>query len=211
MNPMSLARPVQIAIEGCVGVGKTTVAQGLAKSRQSRLVIEDFSSVPFLMEFYADPKGAATETEFAFLLQHYHQLRLAGREHSEFISDFAIDKDLIFAGLNIDDEAERSVFIDLYKLLSARVPKVAVTIFMSASDELILERIKGRGRTFELGLAPSYYERLNAAYKEFFARHDGAVIPVSANEMDFCADPTLFEWLSARVDEVLAMESIYAL
>src|SRR5262249_26307919 len=139
-----------IAIEGCVGAGKTTIARGLAGVRRSKLLIENFSAVPFLEEFYRDPAGCAIETEFAFLLQHYHQLRLAAREEGEFVSDFTFAKDLIFADMNIIDAAERTAFGDLHELLSQRLPAIALTVFVSASDELILSRIEDRGRSFEL-------------------------------------------------------------
>lgn len=205
MTRKLISPPLQIAVEGCVGAGKTTIARGLATLRGSRLLLKDFSAVPFLAEFYSDPQGCATETEFSFLLQHYHQLRVAARDLSEFVSDFAIDKDLVFATMNIEDETERRVFVDLYGLLETRVPEVAVTIFVTASDELVLQRIRERGREFELGIDPAYYRRLNRVYKEFFADRGGRVISVSADEMDFCKDPTLFRWLSSRVDESLAM------
>jgi len=192
-----------IAIEGCVGAGKTTIAYGLAGFRKSRVLLEDFSSVPFLEKFYADPVGFALETEFCFLLQHYHQLHVAARDADEVVADFALEKDIIFADLNMADAAERQVFGDLFQLLSSRVPKPHVTVFLSASDELILQRIQARGREFELAAPPDYYRRLNAAYECFFTRHPGPVIRVSADEMDFCSDPELYGWLAGEVEIAL--------
>src|SRR5437016_3656245 len=194
-----------IAIEGCTGAGKTTIARGLAGVRHSKLLIEDFSAVPFLEEFYRDPVGCALETEFAFLLQHYHQLRLAAREAGEFVSDFTFVKDLIFADMNIDDAAERAAFSNLHQLLSQRLPATRLTVFVSASDELILSRIEERGRSFELEADPSYYQRLNRGFEDFFASYAGAVFRLSADEMDFCRDPELFRWLSAEVDARLEL------
>lgn len=189
-----------IAIEGCVGAGKTTVAAGLGRFRGARLLLEDFSAVPFLEEFYADPSGCALETEFSFLLQHYHQLRIAARESGEIVADFAIDKDLIFAQLNMPDLAERSAFEELHRLLSARVLMPTITVFLSSSDELILQRIKARGRPFELAAPQEYYRGLNAGYEAFFAGQAARVIHVSADEMDFCANPDLYTWLSTEID-----------
>src|SRR5688500_82930 len=94
-----------IALEGCVGSGKTTVATGLAHRRGSELLLEDYEAHPFLRAFYADPVGAAIETEFTFLLLHYHQLRTRTqtvKEH-EVVSDFHLGKDVLYADLNIDD------------------------------------------------------------------------------------------------------------
>lgn len=197
-----------IAIEGCVGVGKTTIAQGLAKFRQSTLLLEDFSAVPFLNAFYEDPVGCALETEFSFLLQHYHQLRTIDRTSGEIVADFALDKDLIFADLNMTDDTERRVFVDLYDALSKKVPKQDLTIFVRSSDELVLNRIQARGRPFELAIEPAYYRRLNAAYEVFFSHHRGAIIRISADEMNFCSEPQLFPWLSSEVDRLRNTESV---
>lgn len=192
-----------IAIEGCVGAGKTTIARGLAEFRRSKLLLEDFSAVPFLEEFYRDPVGCAVETEFSFLLQHYHQLRLATRKAGEIITDFTFAKDLVFADLNIINEAERTAFADLHHLLRRRLPDVVLTVFISASDELILSRIKNRGRPFELEAEPAYYQRLNNAYEDFVSKYSGTLIRLSADHMDFCRQPELFQWLSAEVDKQL--------
>jgi deoxyguanosine kinase len=192
-----------IAIEGCVGAGKTTIARGLAELRGSKLLLEDFSAVPFLEEFYRDPVGCAVETEFSFLLQHYHQMRLAARENGEFVSDFTFVKDLIFADMNIADPAERAAFGDLHRLLHERLPNVALTVFISATDELILSRIKGRGRRLELEAEPAYYRSLNSAFEGFFSKYSGALIRLFADQMDFCHEPELFQWLSAEINEQL--------
>lgn len=189
-----------IAIEGCVGAGKTTIAHGLADFRKSRVLLEDFASVPFLKKFYADPVAFALETEFSFLLHHYHQLRVSAQDADEVVADFALEKDIVFADLNIADAAEREVFGDLFQLLAARVPKPHVTIFLSASDDLILRRIQGRAREIELAAPPDYYRRLNSAYESFFAHHAGPVIRVAVDEMDFCSDPNLYAWLAGEVD-----------
>ena len=192
--------PTIIAVEGCVGAGKTTLAQGLAAVRATQLLLEDFSAVPVLEEFHRDPVGCALETEFAFLLQHYHQLRLASRRGGEVIADFTFAKDQLFAELNMTEDRERSIFLDLFRLLQTRLPTVALTIFISASDELILHRIRQRGRSFELATDPSYYQRLNAGYESFFAGYPGATLRVRADDADFLANPTLFRELSSQID-----------
>jgi deoxyadenosine/deoxycytidine kinase len=202
----SKQQPTIIAIEGCVGAGKTTLAEGLAALRGTRLLLEDFSAVPFLEEFYRDPIGCALETEFAFMLQHYHQLRLAGRLGGEIIADFTFVKDVLFAQLNMTDEDERSLFLKLFHLLEARLPSVALTVFISASDELILHRIRERGRSIELATDPAYYRRLNGGYEAFFAEYPGGTLQIRADEYDFLADPKLFAWLSNEIDQRLAAQ-----
>src|ERR1035437_4700187 len=94
-----------IAIEGCVGAGKSTVVKGLAAFRSSKLLLEDFESNPFLRAFYEDPVGNAVETEFAFLFLHFHQLKgqVEAASRSEVIADFHLGKDLLYADLNLKD------------------------------------------------------------------------------------------------------------
>jgi deoxyguanosine kinase len=195
--------PTIIAIEGCVGAGKTTLAKGLGAIRGTRLLLEDFSAVPFLEEFYRDPVGCALETEFAFLLQHYHQLRLASRSAGEIVADFTFAKDVLFAELNMTNEEERTLFMKLFELLEARLPSVALTVFISASDDLILHRIHQRGRSIELATDPAYYRRLNSGYEGFFAEYPGEILQIRADEFDFLADPKLFGWLSSEIDSRL--------
>jgi deoxyadenosine/deoxycytidine kinase len=203
---MTATQPLLIAIEGCVGVGKTTIARGLAGLRGSQLLLEDFSAVPFLEQFHANPEQCALETEFSFLLQHYHQLHLAGQLSGEVIADFALHKDLIFADLNMAGKAEREMFVDLYQLLTNRIPKTALTIFISASPELVLARIQSRGRAFELAAPPDYYRQINASYENFFTTYTGPLIRLSADEQDFCREPELFYQLSADIDAILTSE-----
>jgi deoxyguanosine kinase len=192
-----------IAIEGCVGAGKTTLAEGLAAIRGTRLLLEDFSSVPFLEEFHRDPVGCALETEFAFLLQHYHQLRMAARHGGELIADFTFEKDLLFAELNMTNSEEKSIFVNLFRLLKSRLSAVRLTVLLTASDDLILRRIRDRARSFELATDPAYYRRLNSAYEAFFADYPGEILQIRADEYDFLADPKLFGWLSQEIDRRL--------
>jgi deoxyadenosine/deoxycytidine kinase len=126
-----------LSFEGCVGAGKTTLAEGIAAFRGTKLLLEDFSAVPFLEEFHRDPVGCALETEFAFLLQHYHQLRLAARRGGERITDFTFTKDPMFAAMNMGDDRARSIFMDLFHVLENRLPTVSLVVFISASDDLI--------------------------------------------------------------------------
>jgi deoxyguanosine kinase len=190
-----------IAFEGCVGAGKTTLAEGVAAVRATQLLLEDFSAVPFLEEFHRDPIGSAIETEFAFLLQHYHQLRLATRQSGELITDFAFAKDLVYAEMNMASDRERSIFKDLFHVLEKRLPPVSLMVFISASDDLVLHRIRDRARRFELAIEPDYYRNLNTAYESFFTDYPGAMLRISADDLDFLADPKLFGWLSNEIDQ----------
>jgi deoxyadenosine/deoxycytidine kinase len=194
-----------IAIEGCLGVGKTTVAKGLAACRKSALLLEDFESHPFLRTFYKDPVGTATETEFAFLLLHFHQLKQYADATStaEIVSDFHLGKDLIYADLNLTDPRVRKIFGDLYGICSEKTPSPDLLVLLSSRDDFLIDRIRARDRDFEQEIDSSYYVAVNSAYVEFYSRYPGKKILVSMDDWDFIAAPELYERLSEMVDREL--------
>lgn len=191
-----------ISVEGCVGVGKTTVAKGLADRRRSNLLLEDFESNPFLRAFYEDPIGNAIETEFSFLLLHFHQLKSIanGAQASDVVADFHLGKDLLYAKLNLKDPRTGTLFRELYEALAESIPRVALMVYLSASTDLIVKRIRARKRDFELEINPEYYGQVNAAYEEYFAAYSGKKLRISMNEWNFVSEPHLFERLASLVD-----------
>jgi deoxyguanosine kinase len=196
-----------IAIEGCLGVGKSTVAKGLAAFRGSGILLEDFESNPFLRAFYQDPVGTAMETEFAFLLLHFHQLKTNSQSigKSEIVSDFHLGKDLIYADLNLPDPRARKTFGDLYALCLEKAPVPDLLVLLSSTDDLLIKRIKERDRDFEQQVDADYYASINAAYAEFFSRYEGRKISISMNDWDFVNAPELYSTLSKLVDRELAV------
>jgi deoxyguanosine kinase len=194
-----------IVIEGCVGAGKSTVAKGLAAYRSSKLLLENFESNPFLRAFYEDSVENALETEFGFLLLHFHQLKsqLDAASKSEIITDFHLGKDLIYADLNLQDVRANRLFRELYELCLEKTPHPALMVFLSATTDLLVERIWARKRDFELEVDPVYYAAVNAAYEEFFKGYSGKKLRVPMNEWDFVKDPALFSRLASLVNEEL--------
>lgn len=194
-----------IAVEGCFGVGKTTVARGLAAYRDRQLLLENFEANPFLPSFYENPTENALETEFAFLLLHFHQLKshISGAQNSEIISDFHLGKDLVYAELNLPDGHTMRLFRELYELCAKRVPTPRLIIYLSATTELLVKRIRSRNRDIEGGVDPLYCQKLNEAYEEFFARYSGKKLRVDMNEWNFAEDRSLFQRLSSLVDREL--------
>ena len=194
-----------IAIEGCFGVGKTTVATALAAHRNKHVILENFEANPFLSAFYQDPIQSAFETEFAFLLLHYHQLKphMETARTSEVIADFHLGKDLIYADLNLRHNQEKRLFRDLYDLCTERTPNPGFMILLSASTDLLVERIRSRNRNIEAAVNPLYCDKLNAAYDHFFAAYNGAKLRVDMNDWDFVKDPSLILRLSLLIDREL--------
>jgi deoxyguanosine kinase len=198
---------VLIAIEGCLGVGKSTVAKGLADFRESEVLLEDFESNPFLRAFYLDPAGTALETEFAFLLLHFHQLKKYAQTMSkgETVSDFHLGKDLIYADLNLPDPRSRKTFGDLYALCLEKAPVPDLLVLLSSTDDLLIKRIRERDRDFEQQVDADYYGSINAAYEQYFSRYEGRRISISMNDWDFVKAPELYSTLSNLVDRELAL------
>jgi deoxyguanosine kinase len=194
-----------IAIEGCVGAGKTTVAKGLAACRRSKLLLEDFDSNPFLRAFYENPVENAVETEFAFLLLHFHQLKgqADASSTSEIIADFHLGKDLLYADLNLKDTRARRVFRDLYELCAEKIPRPTLMIFLSATTDLLVERIRTRKRGFELEIDSGYYGSVNAAYEQYFTQYSWKKLRISMDEWDFVNNPSLYKRLASMVDQEL--------
>lgn len=193
-----------ISIDGCVGIGKTTVARGLASFRGSSVLLESFELNPFLREFYENPAGTAIETEFSFLLLHFHQLKsvAATVATSEVVADFHLGKDLLYADLNLRNVHARRVFQDLYAFCRPAVPKPDILVFLSGPTPLIVERIRSRQRDFELKIAPEYYGVINAAYERSYLAYSGNKLRLDMNEWDFISDKNLY----AALDELINRE-----
>lgn len=202
------ARFMLIAIEGCLGSGKSTVAVGLSALRGSAPLLEDFESNPFLRAFYADPTSNATETEFAFLLLHFHQLKnhFETVSRSEVVADFHLGKDLIYADLNLQDSRAKRMFDEMYDFFLEKTPRPSLMIFLSTPTDLLLKRIRARRRDFELEADPEYYAAVNSAYELFFEQYTGNKLRIPMDEWDFVQDATLFGRLSLLVDRSLEIK-----
>jgi len=195
-----------IAVEGCIGVGKTTWARALASARQGCLILEEFDKNPFLTAFYADPAGNVIETELQFLLTHYHQLKQfpkRANETAEMFTDFTFFKDAIFAESNLIDPADKGMFDTLYSFLSAKLRAPDLVIYLRGSDRLILDRIRQRGRSTEMQADSAYFVRLNHAYERFFSRFNGPVSMIDADLFDCIKQPESVNGVSKVIDAAL--------
>jgi len=210
MSEVTLAAK-HIAIEGPIGVGKTSLVELLASRFEGVKILEDVAN-PFLEPFYRGKEGAAFQVQLFFLLsRHQQHLELAQRELFTrlVVSDYTMSKDRIFARMNLDDEEFR-LYDRLYHLLTARLPKPDLVIYLEASVEKCMQRIRMRGREFERGIDPDYLRRLKDAYNAYFYRYtDTPLLVVNTDEIDFVNKTEDFENLVAQIARTRQGTQVY--
>ncbi|HVS32277.1 MAG TPA: deoxynucleoside kinase [Thermoanaerobaculia bacterium] len=199
---MSAALPFRhIAIEGPIGVGKTSLTGLLARQFRGTKILEDAEN-PFLDDFYKDKRGAAFRTELFFLLSRYDQQKgLAQRDlFTELvIADYSFPKSKIFAYLTLED-SELMIYNRLYDLLLETVPKPDLVIYLQASLDTLMRRIKKRGRNYERAISSSYLQEVSEAYSHYFYRYDETpLLVVNTTEIDFVHTPEHFEQLVEQI------------
>ena len=179
--------PAYIAIEGPIGVGKTTLAHLLAQSFNYEILLEDSEQNPFLKDFYKNPERSALATQLFFLFQRVQKiqnLRQADIFSPVRISDFLIEKDPLFAKITLTiDELE--LYEKVYSQLTIDAPKPDLVIYLQASTDVLLSRIEQRGNRTEKAISKTYLQSLNEVYSEFFLYYDDApLLIVNASEID---------------------------
>jgi len=179
--------PPYIAVEGPIGVGKTTLAKRLAASFNYSTVLEGEQENPFLEKFYRNRKQAALATQLFFLfdrVQKIQDMRQADIFEPVRVSDFLIEKDPLFARVNLESD-ELQLYQKVYQQLTIDAPRPDLVIYLQASTDVLLSRIDSRGIPFEQAIERDYLERLNEVYSEFFLYYDGApLLIVNASEID---------------------------
>ena len=177
-----------IAIEGPIGVGKTSLAELLSKELGARLVLEDFEDNPFLPDFYNDPERFGFQTQLFFLLQRYRQqqdLRQVDMFQKLFITDYMFVKDRLFASLNLDDK-EMHLYDTVASLLERNIIKPDLVIYLQADTDVLMKNIEKRGRNMERNVTWEYIDALNQVYTEYFFRYqDTPLVIINTNNIDF--------------------------
>jgi deoxyguanosine kinase len=174
-----------LVVEGPIGVGKTSLAMKLAETFGAELMLERAEENPFLERFYRDPKGAALPTQLSFLFQRARQLQQL-RQGDIFqpmrVADFLLDKDPLFARLNLDDE-ELKLYEQVYQHLTLDAPRPDLVVYLQAPVDVLVRRVQRRGIGYERYIQQEYLERIASAYSQFFY-HYGASPLLIVNAAD---------------------------
>ena len=171
-------KPSYIAVEGAIGVGKTTLARRLAGTLDATLLLEQPDDNPFLPRFYRDPAGSAFSTQMTFLLQRAGQVeQLHQRDlfNRHCVADFMFEKDRLFAELTLSP-ADLALYSKVFERLSFELPRPDRLIYLTAPVDLLMSRIARRGREYEDPIEPSYLDALSDAYLRWF--RDSCRVPV---------------------------------
>lgn len=192
----SASRARYIVVEGPIGVGKTTLVHTLAARLGARTVYEVFEENPFLPLFYRDREKHAFQTQIFFLLSRFKQQQELF-QHDLFsqhtVSDYLFAKDRIFAALTLSP-AELSLYDRVFEELSPRVPRPDLVVYLRAELDVLLARIRRRGRAYEAQFDAGYLAELSATYNDFFARYDETPLLVAdTSEMDLVSDEAEIE------------------
>ena len=197
--------PGFIVIEGPIGVGKTTLANKLAASFGSDLLLEGADENPFIEKFYEDPSAAALPTQLFFLLQRARQLKAMNQEdmfNPVRVADFLIEKDRLFAELTLDND-ELDLYEQVYASLTIDIPRPDLVVYLQAPVEVLLARIQKRGLKHERFIEAAYLQRLCDSYVQFFYQYSNApLLIVNAADIDFANNDDDYQLLHQQITDV---------
>jgi len=197
-----------IAIEGVIGVGKTTLARLLQPAFAADILLEVFEENAFLSDFYADRERYAFQTQIFFLLSRYHQQRRAVPEILSagklLLSDYTFAKDSLFASINLKND-ELETYKSLHEALAEKITLPDLLVYLRASTDTLMQRIATRDRSYERNMERDYIETLNQTYEEFFSKpYDNTpVLTIDTDPLDFVHAPAHLKLIENRIREAL--------
>jgi deoxyguanosine kinase len=191
-----------LAIEGVIGVGKTSLAKLLAPEFGAQLVLEIFEENPFLSNFYGDRERYAFQTQVFFLLSRYHQQRKtipSALDSGSLITDYTFEKDALFARLNLHND-ELATYNQVHEALAERLHRPDLILYLKVETDVAMRRIAARDRAYERDMDRGYIEALNQAYQAFFGEQDhAAVLTIDSTQLDFVANREDLESIIQRL------------
>lgn len=197
-----------IAIEGVIGVGKTTLARMLQPIFGANLLLEVFEENPFLSSFYGDRARYAFQTQLFFLVSRYHQQRQvvpASLAEGTLISDYTFAKDSLFARLNLSGD-ELEMYGRVHDILAENILEPDLVVYLRADTDVLMERIAVRDRSYERDMDRSYIEQLGRAYDRFFADYEATpLLTIDTSALNFVQDPDDLTDISNRVRSALGL------
>jgi len=209
-----LTRFRHIVVEGPIGAGKTSLARRLAGLAGAELLLENPGENPFLARFYEDRRRYALPTQLFFLISRVEQARRISQGElftPATVADFMLEKDPLFAHLNLD-EAEFRLYRQLYDGLKPQASAPDLVIYLQANTATLIERVRKRGRGFERGMSESYLADLALAYSEFFYHYTAApLLIVNSEHLNFADRDDHFELLVSRIQEMRGAREFFNL
>jgi len=199
-----------VAIEGVIGVGKTTLARLLQPAFESEILLEIFEENPFLSDFYSDRERYAFQTQIFFLLSRYHQQRrtvpgllTAGKS---LISDYTFTKDALFARINLKGD-ELDMYYKVHEALGEKIPKPDLIVYLHADTDVLMQRIAFRDRSYERNMERDYIDQLNHAYEDFFGKpYDStSVLKIDTNPLNIVQNAEHLKLIENRIRETLRL------
>ena len=197
--------PLYVAVEGPIGVGKTTLVHRLRKRMNAHLILEVVEENPFLAKFYADPKRYAFQTQLFFLMSRFRQQKeLHKGNQVDFLADYHLLKDRIFAELTLESE-ELKLYESVYLSLSTCIRQPDVVIYLHADEQALINRIQKRARPFEKNFDRTYLARLSERYLYHFNDYrETPLLKLNTSKIDYVSDETPVDEIYQEVKRLVS-------
>jgi len=199
-----------VAIEGVIGVGKTTLARLLQPAFDAEIILEVFEENPFLSDFYSDRERYAFQTQIFFLLSRYHQQRRTIHEivatGKNLFADYTFAKDALFAQINLKGD-ELDMYYKVHEALAEKIEKPDLLVYLQATTDTLMQRIALRDRPYERQMERSYINDLNIAYEEFFSKpfDHTPVLTIDTNDLNIVQNPEHLKQVENRIRQSLSL------